>query len=233
MYMWLVLSTFLAILAGYSLPMRSDTPEKVNVPVASAHMVKMVINHRSALDYARKLKYPYYCEGVAEGTHVEGCDKEKRIGFESGLIEPEYIEAYVPTGFTYSDDYLSAILCLNEDNYEITCKNQEGVRKKRFLFTYGDLHEKWLSSNSLVAGEGSSAKPDVTPNEDMIKAFWQHFGSDEYVGYIKEKDGEVNIINYQGIPIFTVPQAMWDYMSGSGSCNITYNGSCIAYVSVL
>lgn len=234
MYMWLVLSTFLAILAGYSVPMRADAPEKFNVPVTSAHMVKMVINHRSALDYARKLKWPYYCEGVLAGTTVTHCDKDKRIGFAKGRVTAENVAPYVPEGFSFNSDFLSDILCFNEDGTEAdNCQNVIGAVKMKILFTYGDLHEKWLSSNSLVAGEGATGKPVVTPSEDMIKAFRQHFGYDEFVGYVVENGSNRNIINYQGRNIFTIPPAMWSVMDGSGICNKKYNGSCIAYVSVL
>ena len=45
MYLWLVLSTFLAILAGYTLPMRSDSSEKMDVPVASAYIMKMEVKN--------------------------------------------------------------------------------------------------------------------------------------------------------------------------------------------
>ena len=103
----------------------------------------------------------------------------------------------------------------------------------KILFTYGDLHEKWLSSRSLVEAEGGSGKPKATPNEDMIRAFREHFGFDEFVGYILEDGSEVNIINYQGIKIFNIPPTMWSVMEGSGFCNEKYNGSCIAYVTVL
>ena len=233
MYIWLVLSTFLAILAGYSLPMRADTPEKINIPVAAAHTARMVINHRSALDYARKSKWPYYCDGVVEGTTVDDCDKEKSIGFEAGYITFEKIKDYIPQEFTYSNDYSSYILCLDENDEESLCQNQGEQVKQRFLVTFGDLHEKWLSSSSLATSEGSLDKPVVTPNDDMIKAFWQIFGCDESAGYIKEEDDAINIINYQGLKVFNIPQAMWSVMEASGICNERYNGSCLAYVSTL
>ena len=233
MYMWLVLSTFLAILAGYSLPMRSDTPEKVNVPVASAHMVKMVINHRSALRYAKKLKWPYYCAAVGADGTAEACEKNNRIGFSAGEVDVADISANIPEGFSHSDSYKSQIFCYNEDGTSTDdCSEAEGVSKMKVLITYGDLHEKWIASQSLVAAGGAD-RPVVTPNEDMITAFSKHFGYDEFVGYVREEEGNVDIINYQGISKFEIPEDMWNEMFGSGMCNNKYNGSCIAYASVL
>lgn len=232
MYMWLVLSTFLAILAGYSLPMRSDTPEKVNVPVASAHMSKMVINHRVALKYARKLKWPYYCEGVAEGTHVDTCLPEKKqIGFGPGPINPGELDDDIPEGFVLSDEYKSQIFCYDKDGTEATeCHDDTDNKRTRLLITYGNLHIRWLATQE-IATAGGTEKPVVTPNDDVIKAFRNHFGYDEWVGYIRENGEEREIINYQGTPVYTIPDDMW--IDISNTCNADYNGSCIAYVSKL
>ena len=234
MYMWLVLSTFLAILADYSLPMRADTPEKFNIPVSSAHIAKMLIKHRSALNYAKQSKWPYYCQGEAEGAIVDTCEESKQTRFLPGIIQDEYIADYAPEGFSIITDYLAEIMCLNADGTEADdCITDSANPKTRYLFTYGDLHEKWLSSNSLVAGEGSSDKPIVTPSEYVIKAFSEYFGYDEYAGYVKEDEDGAHIINYQGLKVFTIPQEMWSVMEGRSNCNINYNGSCIAYVSIL
>lgn len=229
--MWLVLSTFLAILAGYSLPMRSDTPEKLNVPVASAHMSKMVINHRVALKYARKLKWRYYCEGVAEGEIVTECPPDKQIGFFPGLIDPEELDDDIPEEFVLSDEYMSRIFCYDEDGTEATvCHDVTDNKRTRLLITYGDLHIRWLATQE-IATAGGTEKTVVTPNDDVIKAFRNHFGYDELVGYIRENGEEKEIINYQGTPVYTIPEDMW--IDISANCNTNYNGSCIAYVSKL
>lgn len=229
MYMWLVLSTFLAILAGYSLPMRSDTPEKVNVPVASAHMSKMVINHRVALKYARKLKWPYYCD-VAEGETVPPCPPNKQIGFDPGPIDPVELGYYIPEGFVLSDEYKSQIFCYEDGSPVSVCHDDTDKKRTRLLITYGNLHIRWLATQE-IATAGGTEKPVVTPNDDVIKAFRNHFGYDEWVGYIRENGEEREIINYQGTPVYTIPDDMW--IDISNTCNADYNGSCIAYVSKL
>lgn len=230
--MWLVLSTFLAILAGYSLPMRSDTPEKVNVPVASAHMSKMVINHRVALKYARKQKWPYYCAGAAEGDTVTECPPDKQIGFTPGTINHDDLTYYIPEGFVLSDEYISQIFCYNKDGSPETdeCHDDTDNKRTRLLITYGDLHIRWLATQE-IATAGGTEKTVVTPNDDVIKAFRNHFGYDEWVGYIRENGEEREIINYQGTPVYTIPDDMW--IDISNTCNAGYNGSCIAYVSKL
>lgn len=232
MYIWLVLSTFLAILAGFSLPMRADTTEKVNVPTASAHMMKMVVNHRSTLKHIRKLKWPYYCGGE---TGVEYCDKTKRIGFSVGIVDYADVEGSdsVPEGFALDVNYKSQIFCYNMDGTPAAdCNEADEIAKMKILITYGDLHEKWLSSKTLETTD-EDIKPVVSPSDDMISAFRNHFGYDEFVGYVREDDGDIEIVNYQGVGKFEIPEDMWGEMSGSGICNEKYNGSCIAYASVL
>lgn len=232
MYIWLVLSTFLAILAGYSLPMRSDTPEKMNVPVASAHMMKMVIQHRSAQNFIKKHRWPYWCADVTSG--VTSCDEKDRIGFGPGEIDWEDIKQYVPDGFlvdagTEGTGYKSHIFCYNPDETPVdNCEESEGSSKIKYLVTYGDLHEKWLASQTLDS-TGDDEKALVTPSDDMMRAFRNQFGYGEMAGYIREFEETQEIINYQGVSKFTLPEDMWDELSSS----CTYNGSCIAYVSVL
>ena len=236
MYMWLVLSTFLAILAGYSLPMRSDAPEQLNVPAAEAHLTKLLINHRIAQEYIKHKSWPNYCE---DGD-IADCHITKRIGYAGGsdfdksLLE-EYITGnYVTNGFAISDEFNINILCLNDDGSEATdCKNVEGNEKKRYLFTYGDLLEKWLSSSNLHNSEEGGATPVVLPNEDILKALSQKFGDSYLVGYVLEGESEQYLINHKGQQIYTIPPAVWSEMYASGICNIKYNGSCIAYISEL
>ena len=132
MYIWLVLTTFLAILAGYSLPMRYDAYQRTDVPIASAHMLKMVVNHRTALSYGKHNKWPFVCVGGAIDAGVKKyCDKENQIGFDAGAITTDMVSAYIPAGFEFNDDYQSYILCFNEDGtLSDSCQNEAGQIKK-------------------------------------------------------------------------------------------------------
>ena len=240
MYLWLVLSTFLAILAGYSVPMRSDTDKLTDVPVASANMIKMVIKHRGALNYGKQNKWPFYCaEAQTDATGKKSCADDKQIGFDNGVISDEDIEPYVPREFVIDDEYISEIYCYDYDaateelSDDVTpCSDTAGVKKKRFVVTFGDLHPKWLSSSDLVAGGGSD-EAEVMPNNDVMLSFRKYFGFNEYAGYVKEKASGTYIINYQGVEIYKIPNNMYANWKSSGNCNSSFNGSCIAYVSML
>ena len=116
MYIWLVLSTFLAILAGYSLPLRSDTSEKVDVPVATASAMRMVVNHKVALNYLRKQKWPFKCTSTscAEGGECSECDITHQTAFGPGLID--FTSEGVNSGiFEPDENYKSLVLCYNQD----------------------------------------------------------------------------------------------------------------------
>ena len=231
MYMWLVLSTFLAILAGYFLPVRDDIAEKKDVPIASAHMMRMAVNQRIALNYVKMNKWPYYCAGASEGEVLTDCDDANKIGYSAGDVNPE--EDYYQ-GFNYDEGYTSRIFCYDESNADSEGNDScaIGVAEVRYLVTYGDLGSKWLTAPDLSeSGGGSRVK--VTPRGDVLKGFEKYFASEDTVGYVVEDEdsGKAYIINAFGKKVFDIPETMYDAMSGSNNCNKDFNGSCIMYLS--
>ena len=54
MYIWLVLATFLAMIAAYFLPIRQDTQDILTVPVAQAKIVQLVAAQRAGLEYMKE-----------------------------------------------------------------------------------------------------------------------------------------------------------------------------------
>ena len=51
MYIWVVLATFLAMLASYTLSMRADIRKVAVEPMAEAEIAKLVSKHRAAGRY--------------------------------------------------------------------------------------------------------------------------------------------------------------------------------------
>ena len=236
MYMWLVLSTFLAILAGYSLPTRSDLSDQKDVPMAAAQVHRMIINHKTSLEYVKSRKWPYFCGGVdvSSGVTIEICENSDRIGYEADVITSEMVEDFKHESFVYDEEnYVSRIFCLNEDDTEAEdCLHVEGNDKKRFLVTYGDLHEKWISANDLTSS-GGSGRLVVMPREDLLKGLGENFAHDTLAGYVREDDEGVHIINSWGTKVFTLLPWMWEYILSSDKCNEKFNGSCIIYMSAI
>lgn len=240
MYFWLVLSTFMAFLAGYALPLRSDTGNQLDVSIAKAHVMKMVINHKIVLKDLRFKKAPYACkiDPVPEG----GCPKEASITFTAGPVDYDGISANAKTEeFNIDkDNYESFVFCFNDGGTEILddgadCNDSAIVSRKRYLVTYGDLDEKWLAlRKEAVAGAGGDDEisAEYVPKDDVMKALGEHFKDDSLIGYIFVDDDGIHLINSMGLKIFTFGENMYAKMTGVG-CNENYNGSCIAYVSAL
>ena len=235
MYLWLVLSTFLAILAGYSLPLRSDMGERRDVSIAAAHIYRMIVNHKIALWYVRTKRWPYYCgsASVSDGVVLEECDYSDRVGYSKGIITEGMVEAFKPQDFIFDEEnYISRIFCYNENGSEASdCVYEEGNKKKKYLVTYGDLHEKWLSSGDWSSAGGS--RIIVTPREYLLKGLGEHFADDAIAGYIREDATGAHVINSWGMDVFTFLPAMWNEIFNSGKCNKDFNGSCLIYVNVL
>ena len=233
--MWLVLSTFLAILAGYSLPIRSDIESDKNGQVGSAFVYRMVINHRQSMEYVRLNKWPYYCEGVAAGETVEDCAINKRVGYEKGEVTADK-RPVSNDDFNYDTNYVSRIFCYNADGSEAAdCKNETGNEKKRYLVTFGDVDVRWITAKDLNASDKK-----VTPRDDLMYGFRQNFGIDSPAGYVVERvvDADAGITDAQvyngwGTMVFSIPVTMWADIKLHNNCNKEFNGSCIIYLSVI
>ena len=80
MYIWVVLATFIAILYGFNLSVRSDMRQIYVEPQAEAAVTKIVIQHKAAVKYIGDLvsdKKPY----------------------NAGEISTNVFEAYLPAGY--------------------------------------------------------------------------------------------------------------------------------------
>lgn len=237
MYLWLVLSTFLAILAGYSLPVRMDIEEKKDLPVASAYLHRMIVNHKTAMEYVKKNKWPYYCGGIVpgDGEILTSCSEVDKIGYTPGVISADDIVGYELVDFVFDENnYISEIFCSNEDGTESdNCINESGNVKKRYLVTYGDLYDGWIMHKELDVTPVAGTRQKVTPRDEILKVMGDIFPLDATVGYVMEDSGNAYILNSRGQSVFTFPAWMWNAVYGSDMCNKRFNGSCIAYLSLI
>ena len=205
MYLWVVLATFLAMIAGYYLPLRQDTPDLVNVPVAQARVAKMSAQHKLSLKYVRGLRTkkcygpgPSRTDPDAESSCAEGETLVSNYweGIEN-LIQPfadennvhqitenEFLN-YDSFGFKPDADYLTYIICSTSD-----CNPTDAApetKPTRYLVTTGPVPEKW----QRAFGD------KITPTAEFMNALRAQFGRDEKVGYLE--NGQ--IINYEGTVI--------------------------------
>ena len=120
MYIWVILATFLAVLASYTLSPRADIRQITVEPLAEAAVEKLVTKHKAARDYVKYRKKPY----VSNPPNVE---------YSPGVIADEDLDRQ--------------IFCMNEDmTVSYGEQAQCSVRKnKKMLVTYGVIPTRWIN----------------------------------------------------------------------------------------
>ncbi len=227
MYLWVVLTTFLAMLAAYVLPIRSDTEELVNVPIAQTKLTQMVMKQRAGQRLIKYNSYPFY--GTKEG---------REVNFSYGEWD---VSDYLPWEFVDNDDYVTAMYCVNEDTpteMAEDCIKTSADPKIRWLVTVGPIPERWQNVNltddgnsSLMSAEmGAALRNMVTANE-MVGYVAAGDSNKFYIDGSESKRQNENmlyIVNYQG-DAYEIPEIVADDVVSS--CLSAYNGLCMAYVS--
>ena len=211
MYLWVVLATFLAMIAGYYLPLRQDTPDLVNVPVAQARLAKMSAQHKLSLKYIRGLRKKVCYPSLDPPNGEDNCTDGGTLvtGYLEGIntadtIADDKFLLYDSFGFQPDADYTTHIYCSPSDcNPAIDTPE---TKPTRYLVTTGPVPEKW----QRTFGE------KVVPTAEFMNALRAQFGRDEKVGYLS--DGK--IINYEGT-VIDIPQEIPAEITGQDG-NIIY-----------
>lgn len=195
MYLWVVLTTFLAMLAAYVLPIREDTQKMLTVPVAQAKLSQMVVKQNAGKEYMKRNSWPYW--GNAENEYA------RRVNYHSGEIDVEACPgdsnnpSCLPVGFVNNEDFVTAVYCMNENLTSINsgaddCRKSEAVKNKRLLITYGAIPERWQTIDVDDAGNYT-----VIPSPDMMSALREQFASRIMAGYVESDGGRLYIVNYE------------------------------------
>lgn len=136
MYIWMVLATFIVVLAAYNLSPRADLMSQQQTPMAEAAITKFLVQHDAAVKYA-KAKYEEYYKNPETGGNapgiIDGCKKEKTVDVdeEGNEVEKETITGdlckFLPIGYKYEENtYYSTIYCLNASEYEPVTDEETG-----------------------------------------------------------------------------------------------------------
>lgn len=222
MYLWVVLTTFLAMLAAYVLPIREDTQKMLTVPVAQAKLSQMVVKQSAGKEYMKRMSWPFY--GNANNEY------ERRVGYHSGEVN---VTPYLPVGFENNEDFVTAIYCMNEDLTAINagaddCRKSETVKNKRLLITYGAIPERWRTIDVDDSGYNN-----VMPSPDMMGALREQFASRIMAGYVEDDGGKLYIVNYERTR-YEIPAPVADDLNvvnySIRDCVYDY-GSCLAIMS--
>lgn len=223
MYIWVILATFLAMLASYTLSIRPDMRAITVEPVAEAVVGKVMVQHKAAQNYVKYQKPPYTAD-------------KKMVEFDAGPISDGDILKEMPYGFEMPDGYYSYIYCLNTDmtansENESPCNDNSG---KRLLVTFGPIPHRWVMLNADME----------RPNMDLINAMRKIVNGGEKFGYIAPianaddvdavgnvSHSDVRLIDRDGSYGVFVPRAVVEDADFRSVCSIEENKICLVYMS--
>ena len=221
MYIWLVLATFLAMIAAYFLPIRQDTQDILTVPVAQAKIVQLVTAQRSGLEYMKEHDWPYFGDEVT-----------RPVDYVTGELAADDLTPYLPIGFILNANYITAIYCMDADGENIktgadSCQKDENNKTNRLLITFGAIPEPW--QNYVRNGDEYVIKP----SPDMLQGLRNHVGPKEKIGYTQKDGDDVYIVTYENEK-FQIPQPV---AADTGVIRYTISNciddyeTCLAYMT--
>ena len=220
MYIWVILATFLAVLASYTLSPRADIRQITVEPLAEAAVEKLVTKHKAARDYVKYRKKPY----VSNPPNVE---------YSPGVIADEDLDSYIAFGHYNDPAYISQIFCMNEDmTVSYGEQAQCSVRRnKKMLVTYGVIPTRWINQATELE----------EPNVDFMNALRNTVEGGTMFGYTapvlagtstdKNISGSsVRIIDRDRADIY-VPSAVVEDATFKEVCDLSKGWVCLVYLS--
>ena len=160
MYIWVLLATFIAMIASFNLPARNDAKELLVEPLAAAHISKIATVHRAALKYIEENSPPKINSTI--------------MSYSNGQAIPNArIEEYLPYGAIIDPDYTSRVYCMRKSDYSAIANCQgDATAVLRVVITYGFIPQKWM--NTSTGG----------PNNNYLSAMHNVVASGVPLGYV-------------------------------------------------
>ena len=226
MYIWVILATFLAILASYTLSVRPDMRELSVARVAEAALGRLVVQHEAALNYVKYHKYPY----STNGDHVD---------YAPGVVGDADLLAEMPYGYNLDGQYTSKIFCMDQNMtvaYEYSGADNpcDVTDNRKMVVTYGPIPTRWMSLSSEME----------RPNTDFLNALWNMVSSGENFGYMipalasdvhtssqNPSASDVQLATRAGAEKIFVPRAVLEDTDFKSVCNLEENFVCLVYMS--
>lgn len=204
MYLWIVIATFITLLASFNLPVRPDMDRVFSETKAQVVITKFNALHNGVKDYFNS-QAPSKT-GLTRVTYYPG-DGVNVIAAEEGLaaaLTKEQIAPYLPFGYikdgeTLDDvaslvgggDIVSKVFCFAEGNTEEQCLSggdgsccsdrclEDGVCAGIYVVSFTRMPTRWINKISNM------------PNADMLAALSKVRGYGKSIGYTLVQDGKV------------------------------------------
>lgn len=220
MYVWVVLATFLAVLASFALSPREDIRAVTVEPLAEAQVAKIVTRQKAALEYVKYRKKPYTVNPEA-------------VEYAPMVLSAGELEAYMPHGHIASPNYVTKIFCMNEMmtiayGDQANCSNKHN---SKMVVTFGQVPLRWINLNSERG----------IPTADFMNAVRNMVDSGTSFGYTAPvESGASTDRNISGSPMrlvdrdnsdLYVPLAVVSDGDFNEICGLDQDKACLVYQS--
>lgn len=166
MYLWMILATFMAILASFGLSYRADMREITISPKAETVVARIVQKQKAAIKYVYDNSPPE--KGMLRPAYVQG------------RIDDDDLTGYLPYGFNDDGKFISYIYCIDSrsentgfDTPSAGCGEDYTIS---YLITYGCVPERWR----LLSTGG--------PNMDLLTVMRKYMDYGNNFGYAEISD---------------------------------------------
>lgn len=224
MYVWVILATFLAMLASYTLAPRADMRRLTVETVAEAELAKFVAQHHAAYQYVRLHKPPFSGD-------------KKLNNYSPGVVSEDTLRSHLPFGYVLSGLYISQIFCMDDTMGAEVGSGPNGPcnlpDSRKVMVTYGPIPERWINL---------STDPEE-PNMDFMNAVRNTSNAGEVIGYTKFDSSaahdpifnlsasKVRVFDGRGTYQSFVPKAVLNNSTYKSVCDLDSNKVCLVSVA--
>lgn len=224
MYVWVILATFLAMLASYTLAPRADMRRITVETLAEAELAKFTAQHHAAYTYVRLHKPPFSGD-------------KKLNNYSPGVVADNTLRNYLPFGYVLSGLYTSQIFCMDDTMSNEIGSGPQGPcnvpGSRKVMVTYGPIPERWVNL---------STDPEE-PNMDFMNAIRHTGNAGEIVGYTRFDSSavtdpifnlsgsKVRVFDGRGIYDSFVPKAVLKNGTYKSVCDLDSNKVCLVSVA--
>lgn len=225
MYIWVVLATFLAMLASYVLSPRSDIREVTVEPLAEAQLAKIITKHQAAQKYARYRKRPY----------TSSSDPEL-VEYKTGVLSVADVIPYLPHGYVHDANFESQIFCMNE-NMTVSYSKGGGfdpcsvVANTKMAVTYGAIPLRWLN-------QGTNLEEPTTDFMNAMRSIVEGGTEFGYTAPVMAGTSTVKNISNSNVRIIDrdrddmyVPKAIVNDPNYKRVCDVSKGWICLVYIT--
>ncbi len=226
MYVWVILATFLAMLASYTLAPRADMRKVTVEPLAQAELGKFSVQQEAAYEYVVLHKPPF-------------SGHKKYNNYSPGVLSESTLRSHLPFGHVLSGLYTSQIFCMNSDMTEELSSGANGPCNektgRKVVVTYGPIPERWTNLSVTPEQPNTDFMNAVrgTAYADEVLGYTMYDADAEYDEYDNVSGSKVRIFDGRGASVSYVPVAVLNNAVYKKVCDMDKGRVCLVTMTAI